>query len=93
MILYNSISNINVLLVSIIRRDVGNRYVIRNTFYNKELRIVSKNRSWDKELKFRTRREARGFSETVSVLILLVMAVLLASVTTYYANNITTPGT
>ncbi len=44
-------------------------------------------------MKFRTRREARGFSETVSVLILLVMAVLLASVTTYYANNITTPGT
>ncbi len=51
------------------------------------------NRSWDKELKFGTRREARGFSETVSALILLVMAALLASVTTYYANNITMPGT
>ncbi len=44
-------------------------------------------------MKFGTRREARGFSETVSVLILLVMAVLLASVTSYNANNNTTPCT
>ncbi len=62
--------------------------MVRNTFYNKELRIVSQKRSWNKELKFGTRRETRGLSETVSVLILLVVAVLLASVTTYYATNI-----
>ena len=63
--------------------------VVRNTFYNQELRIVSQKRSWNKELKFGTRRETRGLSETVSVLILLVVAVLLTSVTTYYATNIT----
>ena len=39
-------------------------------------------------MKFGTRRETRGLSETVSVLILLVVAVLLASVTAYYATNI-----
>jgi len=39
-------------------------------------------------LKFGTRRD-RGLSETVSVLILLVVAVLLSSVTAYYATNIT----
>ena len=62
--------------------------IVRNTFYNQELRIVSKKRSWNKELRFGTRSE-RGLSETVSVLILLVVAVLLASVTAYYATNIT----
>jgi hypothetical protein len=39
-------------------------------------------------LKFGTRRE-KGLSETVSVLILLVVAVLLTTVTAYYATNIT----
>jgi hypothetical protein len=39
-------------------------------------------------LKFGTRKE-KGLSETVSVLILLVVAVLLTSVTTYFATNIT----
>ena len=63
--------------------------MVRNTFYNKDLRIVYQKRSWNKELKFGTRRETRGLSETVSVLILLVVAVLLTSVTTYYATNIT----
>lgn len=62
--------------------------VVRNTFYNQELRIVSQKRSWNKELKFGTRSE-RGLSETVSVRILLVVAVLLTSVTAYYATNIT----
>ncbi len=87
MILYNSISHINVLLIWIICRDVGNRCVVRNTFYNKELRIVSKKRSWNNELKFGTRRETRGFSETVSVRILLVVAVPLAFVPSYYATQ------
>jgi hypothetical protein len=63
--------------------------VIRNTFYNKELRILIQKRSWNKELRFGTRSDTRGLSETVSVLILLVVAVLLTSVTTYYATNIT----
>ncbi len=62
--------------------------IVRNTFYNHELRILIQKRSWNKELKFGTRSE-RGLSETVSVLILLVVAVLLTSVTTYYATNIT----
>ena len=62
--------------------------IVRNAFYDQELRIVSKKRSWNKELKFGTRSE-RGLSETVSVLILLVVAVSLASVTAYYATNIT----
>ena len=39
-------------------------------------------------MRFGTRSE-RGLSETVSVLILLVVAVLLASVTAYYTTNIT----
>jgi hypothetical protein len=52
------------------------------------LRIVNQKRSWNKELKFGTRKE-KGLSETVSVLILLVVAVLLTSVTTYFATNIT----
>jgi len=62
--------------------------IVRNAFYDQELKIVSKKRSWNKELRFGTRSE-RGLSETVSVLILLVVAVLLASVTAYYATNIT----
>jgi hypothetical protein len=86
-ILYNAISHINVLLILIICRDVGNRCVVRNTFYNKELRIVSKKRSWNNELKFGTRMEARGLSETVSVLMLLVVAVPLVFVPSYYATQ------
>ena len=39
--------------------------MVRNTFYNKELRIVSQKRSWNKELKFGTRRETRGLSARV----------------------------
>ena len=39
-------------------------------------------------MKFGTRKR-RGLSETVSVLILLVVTVLLTSVTTYFATNIT----
>ncbi len=71
------------------RRDIRNICVVQNTFYNKELRIVSQKRSWNKELKFGTRGQRRGFAETVSVMILLVVAVLLVSVTSYYASNIT----
>ena len=40
-------------------------------------------------MKFGTRRTTRGFSETVSVLILLVVAVALAMVVSYYASNVT----
>ncbi len=61
--------------------------MVRNTFYNKELRIVSKIRSWNNELKFETRKEARGLSETVLALILLVVAVALAFVPSYYATQ------
>lgn len=86
--MHNGIYNSNLLLILIICRDIGNVCVVRNTFYNQELRIVSQKRSWNKELKFGTRSE-RGLSETVSVLILLVVAVLLTSVTAYYATNIT----
>ena len=38
-------------------------------------------------MKFETRKEARGLSETVSVLILLVVAVPLAFVPSYYATQ------
>jgi len=88
-IVYNGIYNSDFLLILIICRDVENICVIRNTFYNKELRILIQKRSWNKELRFGTRSDTRGLSETVSVLILLVVAVLLTSVTTYYATNIT----
>jgi len=62
---------------------------VQNAFYDQELRIVSQKRSWNKDLEFGTRKVSGGLSETVSALILLVVAVLLASVTTYYATNIT----
>ncbi len=60
MIVYNGIYNSDFLLILIICRDVENICVIRNTFYNKELRIVSQKRSWNKELKFGTRVRVKG---------------------------------
>ncbi len=56
-----SISNINISLISITCRDIGNICEVRNTFYNQELRIVSQKRSWNKELKFGT-RNGKGIS-------------------------------
>ena len=40
-------------------------------------------------MKFGTQRQRRGFSETVSILILLVVAVLLATVVSNYGANLT----